>query len=45
MPLQFQILVCHKYLLNIKGIEASIIFHYQLSRNVRVSDEFLVSLN
>ena len=45
MPMQFQILICHKYLLNRKGIKASIIFHYQLSRNVRVSDEFLVSLN
>lgn len=24
MPLQFQILICHKYLLNRKGVEASI---------------------
>lgn len=44
MPLQFQILICHKYLLNRKGIKASIIFHYQLFPSVRVSDEILVSL-
>ena len=34
MPLQFQISICHKYLLNRKGIKASIIFHYQLSPSV-----------
>lgn len=44
MPLQFQILICHKYLLNRKGIEASIIFPISYLETSESQTNFLFHL-